>query len=150
MRNCLRTSIWLSCFWLVQISATDAQEIRLEQLLTKDEQSKLGVATMSPERQTAMRGALVRMYQQGYRAGQVANVASPAPTVIETQVDGEFSGWEGETIVKLMNGQIWQQAEYHYEYHYAYMPKVLVYPSGGGFKMKVEGTSQDVGVQRLH
>jgi hypothetical protein len=30
------------------------------------------------------------------------------------------------------------------------MPKVLVYPSGGGFKMKVEDTSQAIGVQRLH
>lgn len=37
-----------------------------------------------------------------------------------------------------------------FEHHYAYMPDVLVYPSGGGFKMKVDGTSRDVGVQRLH
>jgi len=95
-----------------------------------------------------MHDALIRMYQQGYRAGQIVNKPSQ-PSVIETQVDGEFSGWEGETIVKLINGQIWQQTEYHYEYHYAYMPNVLVYPSGGGFKMKVEGTSQAIGVQRL-
>jgi len=70
-------------------------------------------------------------------------------SAIETEIDGEFNGWEGETIIKLMNGQIWQQKEYHYEYHYAYMPKVLVYRSGGGFKMKVDGTSQAVGVERL-
>lgn len=152
MRTCLRTIIWLSCFWLVQCSVTGAQEIRLEQLLTKDEQSKLAITTMPPESKTAMRDALVRMYQQGYRAGQIANkpVAVPTPTVVETQVDGEFNGWEGETIVKLMNGQIWQQTEYYYEYHYAYMPNVLMYPSGGGFKMKIDGTSRDVGVQRLH
>jgi hypothetical protein len=152
MRNCLRTTICLSCFWLVQYSAAGSQEIRLEQLLTKDEQSRLGITTMSPEGKTAMHDALIRMYQQGYRAGQIVNkpVAVPVPSVIETQVDGEFSGWEGETIVKLINGQIWQQTEYHYEYHYAYMPKVLVYPSGGGFKMKVEGTSEAIGVQRLH
>jgi hypothetical protein len=132
-------------------SAAGAQEIRLEQLLTKDEQSRLGISTMSPEGKTAMHDALIRMYQQGYRSGQIVNktVAVPVPSVIETQVDGEFSGWEGETIVKLINGQIWQQTEYHYEYHYAYMPKVLVYPGGGGFKMKVEGTSQAIGVQRL-
>jgi len=28
-------------------------------------------------------------------------------------------GWDGETIVKLINGQIRQQTEYHYHYHYA-------------------------------
>jgi hypothetical protein len=85
---------------------------------------------------------------QGF-ADRDALVAAPAASVVETQVDGDFTGWEGKTIVKLMNGQIWQQTEYHYEYLYAYMPKVLVYPSGGGFKMRVEGTSQPIGVQRL-
>jgi hypothetical protein len=53
-----------------------------------------------------------------------------AEATLETQVDGDFKGWEGETVVKLMNGQVWQQTEYHYEYHYAYMPKVLIFSSG--------------------
>jgi hypothetical protein len=29
------------------------------------------------------------------------------------------------------------------------MPKALVYPSGGGFTMKVDGASQPVDVERL-
>lgn len=74
----------------------------------------------------------------------------PTPSaVIESKVDGEFEGWDGETIVKLMNGQIWQQARYHYEYHYAYMPDVLIYKSGSRWKMKVEGTDEAVEVERL-
>jgi hypothetical protein len=79
----------------------------------------------------------------------------PIPTTgstsraIESKIDGDFNGWEGETLVKLTNGQIWKQTQYHYEYHYAYMPTVLVYNSGGGYKMKVEGTEQAVGVERL-
>jgi hypothetical protein len=151
MQSSVRAAIWLSCFWLVQLTATAAQDIQLEQLLSKEEQSTLGVAAMPPIKKAAMRDALVRLYQQGYRAGQSATkpAAAPAASVVETQVDGEFNGWEGETIIKLMNGQIWQQTEYHYEYHYAFMPKVLVFPSGGGFKMQVDGTSQAVGVQRL-
>ena len=64
-------------------------------------------------------------------------------------MDGDFNGWQGETIIKLVNGQIWRQAEYHYEYHYAYMPKVLLYSSGGSYKMRVDGTSRPIGVQRL-
>jgi len=152
MPSFVRSAIWLALFWFAQLTPTSAQNIQLEQLLSMEEQARLGIATMSPDRKAAMRDALIRLYQQGYRAGQsaVRPSAAPAASVAETQVDGEFNGWEGETIVKLMNGQIWQQTEYHYEYHYAYMPKVLVYPSGGGFKMKVEGTSQAVGVQRLH
>lgn len=72
-----------------------------------------------------------------------------AQSVIESQVDGEFEGWEGETVVKLMNGQIWVQTEYYYEYRYAYMPDVLVYQSSGGWKMKVEGIDKAVGVEQL-
>ena len=132
-------------------AAQDASS--LEQLLTKEEQGKLGVASMAPEKRDAMRGALIRMFRQGQRAGQEAERSGDVPAragVVKTQADGEFIGWEGKTIIKLLNGQIWQQTEYHYEYHYAYMPKVLVYPSGGGHKMRVDGTSKPIGVQRLH
>ena len=57
---------------------------------------------------------------------------------------------DGDTVIKkLMNRQIWKQSEYHYEYHYAFMPRVLVYRAGGEYKMKVDGTSKSVGVERL-
>jgi hypothetical protein len=51
--------------------------------------------------------------------------------------------------VKLINGQIWQQTEYYYEYYYDFMPAVLVYRSSFGYKMKVDGVDQAVGVTRL-
>lgn len=78
-----------------------------------------------------------------------SRVATSHGSVIESKIDGDFEGWEGETIVKLMNGQIWQQTEYYYHYHYAFMPDVLIYKSGGGWKMKVEGIDRAVGVQQL-
>lgn len=74
---------------------------------------------------------------------------TPSSNAIESRIDGEFSGWEGETLVKLMNGQVWQQNDYHYEYHYAYMPDVLIFRSGGSFKMRVGGTSRAVGVTQI-
>jgi hypothetical protein len=71
------------------------------------------------------------------------------PSIIEGQIEGDFEGWEGETIVKLTNGQIWQQSEYYYYYRYAFMPKVLIFKSGSAYKMKVEGIERPVGVMRL-
>jgi hypothetical protein len=69
--------------------------------------------------------------------------------VIESRIDGEYKGWEGNTIYKLRNGQIWQQSSYHYHYHYAYSPEVLIY-NDSGFKMKVVGDDdQAIGVVRL-
>lgn len=75
--------------------------------------------------------------------------ATPSASIIESQIDGDFNGWEGETIIRLTNGQIWQQSSYHYEYHYAFMPKVLIYKTGGAYKAKVDGTETSVSVIRL-
>ncbi len=74
---------------------------------------------------------------------------APAPKVIESQIEDDFEGWEGKTIVKLINGQIWEQSEYYYHYHYAFMPKVIIYKTEGGYKMKVNGIEKSVGVVRL-
>jgi len=80
---------------------------------------------------------------------QTQDRQAPSAKVIESQVDDDFEGWEGETIVKLMNGQIWQQSEYYYHYHYAFMPEVLIYWTGDEYKMKVEGIEKSVGVIQL-
>jgi hypothetical protein len=68
--------------------------------------------------------------------------------MIKSKIDGEFSGWEGETLVKLVNGQVWQQTEYWYHYHYAYMPRVTI-TNDGGWKMTIEGVPKSVRVERL-
>jgi hypothetical protein len=61
-------------------------------------------------------------------------------------VEGDWNGWDGETIVELTDGSVWRQEEYYYEYRYAYRPKVSV--SGG--KMQVEGMRRAIRVQRVN
>lgn len=80
--------------------------------------------------------------------------ATPLPLsrtsdVIESRIDGEFKGWDGDTIFKLANGQIWQQASYDYTYHYAYRPEVIIFQTVGGYKMKVDGVTDTIHVKRL-
>jgi hypothetical protein len=70
--------------------------------------------------------------------------------VIETQIDGEFEGWEGETIFKMMNGQIWQQSSYAYLYHYAYRPEVIIYKRSSGYEMKVDGVEETINVVQIN
>lgn len=103
---------------------------------------------------TATQSAL--NYGNQNRAAKVHNSTSgliddnqPTPSIIESKIDGDFEGWQGETIVKLYNGQIWQQSKYYYHYHYAFMPKVLVFKSGSEYKMWVEGIKQAISVKRL-
>jgi hypothetical protein len=69
--------------------------------------------------------------------------------VMETKIDGEFEGWDGETIFKMMNGTIWQQASYDYTYHYAYMPDVIVFRKRGTFYMRVEGVDDEIAVNQI-
>jgi len=87
--------------------------------------------------------------------GQDESVAPPPSTagvvgnVIESQIAGDFEGWEGETIFKLTNGQIWQQSEYDYTYEYAYRPSVTIYKTSQCWKMKVEDVEDTICVKRL-
>jgi len=78
-----------------------------------------------------------------------ASHADRCSNAIESQIEGTFEGWSGETVFKLTNGQIWQQSSYSYTYHYAYRPEVLIYSAGGGCKMKVDGVSDSISVKRL-
>jgi hypothetical protein len=68
---------------------------------------------------------------------------------IESNIDGEFKGWDGKTVFNLVNGQIWQQSTYAYYYHYAYRPKVLIYLSKGGLRLKVEGVNEIIDVKKI-
>ncbi len=70
-------------------------------------------------------------------------------SAIETQIDGDFEGWDGETIFKMRNGSIWQQVSYDYTYHYAYAPDVLIYSKNGSNYMRVEGVDDEIRVQRI-
>lgn len=43
-----------------------------------------------------------------------------------------------------MNGQVWQQIEYKYEYTYSYQPEVTIADIMGRTIMYVEGTQVEV------
>lgn len=69
--------------------------------------------------------------------------------VIESTIDGQFKGWKGNTAFKLKNGQVWQQSSYDYHYAYAYNPEVVIYASGSGYRLMVEGQQETVQVRRI-
>ena len=66
-------------------------------------------------------------------------VCTASAQAYEGQIDGDFNGWEGETIYKLRDGHVIQQTDYHYHYHYAYAPQVIIYSDGAGYKIIVRG-----------
>jgi hypothetical protein len=64
---------------------------------------------------------------------------------MQAYVNGSWSGWSGDTIVKLSNASVWEQAEYYYEYRYAYRPAVTI--SDG--MMQVDGMNRAIRVRRI-
>jgi hypothetical protein len=153
--NSLRRVVLIALF-LTFAPAYAQTPVTLDQIIPVDKQKELGLDTLSAEQRAAIAKLLQEIYLVGVQNGKEATpppkpaAAAPVtPATIESKIEGSFEGWEGETIVKLLNGQIWQQSEYYYHYHYAFMPDVLVYNSGGGYKMKVQGVDRAVGVTRL-
>lgn len=61
------------------------------------------------------------------------------------RVEGAWTGWSGDTIVKLTDGSVWQQQEYWYSYRYAYRPEVTI----ANGKMLVAGMAKAIRVRRL-
>lgn len=99
----------------------------------------------------AIKGKTLNVEQVGARKSEPRSQPrqTPSAEVIESQIDGEFSGWDGETIFKLTNGQIWQQVAYAYTYSYKYRPKVLIFRTTGGYEMQVEGMDRRIRVVRI-
>ena len=57
-----------------------------------------------------IRVALRNSSDKPARRPEPAPSSAPRPSggAIESSIDGEFEGWDGDTVVRLMNGQIWQ------------------------------------------
>lgn len=75
--------------------------------------------------------------------------ATNIPDIFESEIAGIFEGWSGDTIFRLRNGQVWQQSSTAVTRYHAERPAVLIYLSGTGYKMKVDGIDQTISVKRL-
>jgi hypothetical protein len=119
------------------------------------------VLELQPEVTVLRNGNVYKLVVKGFEEPLICKLLSaatatkdssgvaPTARIIETQIADDFEGWDGETIFKLSNGQVWQQTSYAYTYHHAYRPKVVIYLSGSTYRMKVEGVDSSISVKRL-
>lgn len=77
--------------------------------------------------------------------------ASDTPDRIESQIVGELSGWDGNGVFKLANGQIWRQRGTERNYQRLSNPPVVIQKNMFGFYvMKFTETGQKVRVMRVN
>lgn len=93
---------------------------------------------------------LAKIFLLGLSGYSSSSGDSGTGETIESRIDGDFEGWDGESIYKLTNGQIWQQDEYKYKYTYKYSPRVTIYRKSGSWVMLVDGMSDAIRVKRLN
>ena len=53
-------------------------------------------------------------------------------------IKNDFDGWDGDTIIKLSNGSVWEQADYQLELKLTLMPKVVIFKIGNKHFAKVD------------
>lgn len=72
-------------------------------------------------------------------------------TPIVSQIDGAFSGWDGNTTFRLKNGMVWRQAEGDtFHIREVQDPQVTIEPGAfGTWKLSVEGYGSNVKVKRV-
>jgi hypothetical protein len=77
-------------------------------------------------------------------------VAAEIPTAITARLQGEFRGWDGKTIFRLDNGQVWQQrVGGKYRSSTLVDPEVELVKGRFGYYMEILSSGRSVGVKRI-
>jgi hypothetical protein len=75
---------------------------------------------------------------------------SSGDTIIESYIDGDWNGWDGDTIIKLANGDIWQQVGANLSLSLGLGNEVFIYKKNNIWFMQVEGEDEAVAVMKIN
>lgn len=69
--------------------------------------------------------------------------------VLTAKVLGDFTGWDGHTIFKLDNGQVWRQSTTGTYRFKAKDPEVTIEKGFLGYKLRLKETKRSIAVRRI-
>ncbi|HSC47686.1 MAG TPA: hypothetical protein VLG68_06345 [Gammaproteobacteria bacterium] len=72
------------------------------------------------------------------------------PDMLTARISGLFLGWRGETVFKLDNGQVWQQAEPGMFDTRMQNPEITIKKLRFGYLLTFPGRSETLLIRRLH
>jgi len=76
--------------------------------------------------------------------------SSREPNRIESRIAGQFTGWTGDTVFTLENGQVWKQAATGYYTNIQLdHPRVVIKKLSFGYLLTVPGHGETVFVRRI-
>ena len=136
------------------LTAEEPPDVRA--LMTADEFKAAGLERLSPSELEALNRWLLRFtarqaselrQHSGFIEEEIRKVEQEG---VRTRIVGEFHGWDGDTIFRLENGQVWKQrlpGNWHYR---ASTPEVELSKNFMGYWMlRVLEADRAVGVTRI-
>jgi len=145
-------TLCLALLFAVHAGADDKSFPGIEKLMSPEEYSAAGLDQLSTGELEALNAWLLR-----YTAGESEILRVKNEEVREAQKDfelvsrisGDFSGWDGETVFQLENGQVWRQRlRGRYFYSGSPQPEVRITRNYLGFyKLTVVETGKSIGVK---
>jgi hypothetical protein len=144
----------LGVVFAVTASADEAPDVRT--LMTPEEFSAAGLGKLSPAEIEALNRWVIR-----YTAGEARIISVQSPVVreairqfdatgIRTRIVGEFTGWTGETVFRLENGQVWKQRLPGRWFYRASSPEVEIKKNMMGYWMlRVVDADRGIGVTQV-
>ena len=141
---------------LTAAAAAAAEFSSLEERMSQAQFHAAGLDKLSPEELRTLNEGL-----KSHTGGTTMTLVTPsgAPVfypkdsdreIVESRIDGQFSGWRGKTVFKLENGQEWTQTESGSFSNGKYdHPKVRVKPMLlGSWLLSIEACGCSVRVER--
>lgn len=157
------------------VSAAD-KPLDVRDVMSASQFHQTGLDKLSPEELAAF-NAWLASYGKAAAVPQAAAVPAPAPAApvsappaatpgnfgkemlssealgeperIETRILGTFTGWTGETVFKLENGQVWKQSASGTFETRLENPAVVIKKLGFGYLLSLPGHGASVFVRRV-
>jgi hypothetical protein len=156
MREFRQWRIWL----IVAVAATTGAGNAVAQgapavfqTMSPAEAEATGIERLTPAERQRLEAWIVRLSSNVARlaASSVCQpTQAPEPAAgLETRIAGDFTGWDGSTVVVLENGQLWQQTSFDRVATYIQSPRVSLVSNGREWRMSVEGVGPVVPVRRV-
>lgn len=153
LRNSVKSLVVLG-FSMSGISAQSAE--KLEEKMTREEFHAAGLHRLSASELGYLNRWLSpeesKVVSESFGEEQLPT-PPPDPEVADreiiTRISGDFAGWDGRTIFKLENGQIWQQRQAGKYQYRADSPEVILKRGNFGYYLEVVSTRRQIPVKRL-
>ena len=125
----------------------------IQKLMTHEEYQASGLAKLNEEERRALDRWLLRYTVQDapelVRVNEETREAK-AELRIESRIQQPFSGWDGKTLFKLANGQLWRQRLPGRYSHQSDDTRVVIDKNIMGFyRMTMEAGGKTIGVSRV-